>query len=306
MANGYTIYIHIFQSLYCCTFAFSSEKIFHFLILQINFCFILQQIILHDLAEKDVSLFRTIYRYVPMYFPTLFIMIFSCIFYWILSWYFEKVFPGEYGIPLNWNFLFKRDYWRSEKIDNHTHSFSNPSGSISRRNSINTPIVHVNHLVKKFGPDKIAVNNVSFDLYENQITSLLGPNGSGKTTIFNCLIGIYKQTSGTITIESEDGIDRDTRTNMEILRKSMGYCPQHDILFDLLTIQEQIKFYAIARGFEKNQEEIANEMIRLVNLESSKNFYCNSLSGGMKRRLSLACAFVGNTKIILLDEVIIE
>jgi ATP-binding cassette subfamily A (ABC1) protein 1 len=233
-------------------------------------------------------------------------MIFSCIFYWILSWYFEKVFPGEYGIPLNWNFLFKRDYWRSEKIDNHTHSFSNPSGSISRRNSINTPIVHVNHLVKKFGPDKIAVNNVSFDLYENQITSLLGPNGSGKTTIFNCLIGIYKQTSGTITIESEDGIDRDTRTNMEILRKSMGYCPQHDILFDLLTIQEQIKFYAIARGFEKNQEEIANEMIRLVNLESSKNFYCNSLSGGMKRRLSLACAFVGNTKIILLDEVIIE
>ncbi len=230
-----------------------------------------------------------------MYFPTLIVMIFSCIFYWMLSWYLEKVFPGEYGIPFDWNFLFKKDYWRSEKINNHTES-------ISKRNiTDNIPIVHVDHLVKKFGPDKIAVNDVSFDLYENQITSLLGPNGSGKTTIFNCLIGIYKQTSGSITIATEDEMDYDTR-----LKKSMGYCPQHDILFDLLTIKEQIEFYATARGFGKNKEEIANEMLGLVNLEGSKNLYCNSLSGGMKRRLSLACAFVGDTKIILLDEVINE
>ncbi len=236
-----------------------------------------------------------------MYFPTLIVMIFSGIFYWILSWYLEKVFPGEYGIPLGWNFLFKRDYWRSEKTDNRIQSSSDQIESIPLRNSLGKPVVHVNRLVKKFGPDKIAVNGVSFDLYENQITSLLGPNGSGKTTIFNCLIGIYKETSGTITIESEEGIDADTR-----LRRSMGYCPQHDILFDLLTIKEQIEFYATARGFGKNKEQIANDLLRLVNLESSKNLYCNSLSGGMKRRLSLACAFVGNTKIILLDEVSAE
>jgi ABC-type branched-subunit amino acid transport system ATPase component len=211
---------------------------------------------------------------------------------------------GEYGIALDWNFLFKRDYWRSETMDDHRHSFSNRTASLTRRNSLGTPpIVRVNRLVKKFGPDKIAVNGVSFDLYENQITSLLGPNGSGKTTIFNCLIGMYKQTSGTITVESDDGMDFDTRTNMEMLRKSMGYCPQHDILFDLLTIKEQLEFYASARGFGKNKEQIAFEMLRLVNLEASKDLYCNSLSGGMKRRLSLACAFVGDTKIILLDEV---
>ena len=175
-----------------------------------------------------------------------------------------------------------------------------------KANPTGKPIVHVNHLVKQFGPDKIAVNDVSFDLYENQITSLLGPNGSGKTTIFNCLIGIYKQTSGSITIENEDGINFDTLTNMEMLRKSMGYCPQHDILFDLLTIREQIEFYATARGFGKDKEKIAKEMLDLVNLQSSKDLYCNSLSGGMKRRLSLACAFVGDTKIILLDEVNIQ
>ena len=106
-------------------------------------------------------------------------------------------------------------------------------------------------------------------------------------------------------MESGNGIDYDTRNNMEMLRKSIGYCPQHDILFDLLTIEEQIEFYATARGFRKTKKEISYEMLRLVNLESSKDVFCNALSGGMKRRLSLACAFVGDTKIILLDEVYI-
>jgi ABC-type multidrug transport system ATPase subunit len=219
---------------------------------------------------------------------------------------------GEYGIPLEWNFLFKRDYWHVPTTKNPTYAYDNRASTLSRSNtplarsnSIGTPVVHVDRLVKKFGPDKIAVNEVSFDLYENQITSLLGPNGSGKTTIFNCLIGIYKQTSGTVTMVNEHGIDYDTRNNMEMLRKSIGYCPQHDILFDLLTIEEQIQFYASARGFRKYKQQISDEMLRLVNLENSKNVYCNSLSGGMKRRLSLACAFVGDTKIVLLDEVII-
>jgi ABC-type multidrug transport system ATPase subunit len=213
---------------------------------------------------------------------------------------------------MDWNFLFKRDYWRTTTTtkknqayayDNRASEVSRPGTPIVRRNSSGAAVVHVDRLVKKFGPDKIAVNEVSFDLYENQITSLLGPNGSGKTTIFNCLIGIYKQTSGTVTMASENGIDYDTRHNIEMLRKSIGYCPQHDILFDLLTIEEQLQFYASARGFGKYKEQISNEMLNLVNLQNSKNVFCQSLSGGMKRRLSLACAFVGDTKIILLDEV---
>ena len=257
---------------------------------------------LHELAMKDVLFVETIYRHVPMYLPTLTVMIASCLFYWLCSWYIEKVFPGDYGIPFEWNFLFKRDYWRSEtgstnRITPFPHS-SSLSSSLPQ-----SPIVHVDHLTKQFGPDKIAVNDVTFDLYENQITSLLGPNGSGKTTIFNCLIGMYKPTAGSIVIEGDDGIEYDTRLHMDMLRKSMGYCPQHDILFDLLTVKEQLEFYATARGFGKNREEIAEEMLRLVNLQNSRNLYCQTLSGGMKRRLSLACAFVGDTKIVLLDEV---
>ncbi|UJR08715.1 hypothetical protein I4U23_012972 [Adineta vaga] len=262
-----------------------------------------QQAVLNEFAKRDISLFQEIYRGVPSYFCVLIIMMFSCAFYWLLSWYFEKIYPGEYGIPLDWNFLFQRNYWQAEKRNHFTPaSLNRDEFLLSRRNSNGTAIVHVNNLVKKFGPDKIAVHNVSFDLYENQITSLLGPNGSGKTTIFNCLIGIYKQTSGTITIENDEGVNCDTRTNMEMLRKSIGYCPQHDILFDLLTIKEQLEFYAVARGFEKNKEKIANEMLHIMDLYRSKDLYCKALSGGMKRRLSLACAFIGDTKVILLDE----
>jgi ABC-type lipoprotein export system ATPase subunit len=217
---------------------------------------------------------------------------------------------GQYGIAMNWNFVFKRDYWRSSKVRERTHSIT-PKNSreirqvqeLSTVNPEGAAIVSVDHLVKKFGPDKIAVNDVSFNLYSNQITSLLGPSGSGKTTIFNCLIGIHQQTSGTIKIQSDNNNEYDTNNQMATLRQSIGYCPQHDILFDLLTVEEQLEFYATARGFGASRKQIVQEMLERVNLQSSKAAYCSSLSGGMKRRLSLACAFVGDTKIVLLDEV---
>ena len=200
--------------------------------------------------------------------------------------------------------MFKRDYWRKRKTDTNVTNQNIRSETVSASSNTQHPaIVHVNHLVKQFGPDKVAVNDVSFQLYANQITSLLGPNGSGKTTIFNCLIGIYQPTSGNITMSTGNGDDYDTTNQTDTLRQSIGYCPQHDILFDLLTIEEQLQFYAVARGFANQKKQISDEMLRLVNLETSRSAYCQSLSGGMKRRLSLACAFVGDTKIILLDEV---
>ena len=239
--------------------------------------------ILHDLAGRNILFFEQIYRFVPIYFPTLFIMIFYCLFVWLLIWYLEKVLPSQYGIRLKWNFLFQRTYWFSKRVDEVDMENLLTDSDDNKRS-----IVRVKNLVKKFGIDTIAIDDVSFDLYENEITCLLGPNGSGKTTIFNCLIGIYQQTSGTIFIENQ--------------RNSIGYCPQHDILFDYLTIKEQIEFYAIARGYRNDRQRIVSEMLRLVDLEYAKDNLCRNLSGGMKRRLSLACAFIGENKIILLDE----
>ena len=182
-------------------------------------------------------------------------MLGSCCFYWFGSWYIEKVFPGDYGIPLPWNFLFPRAATSDRARPS---SFATSSIRLS-----SSAILHV---------DRIALNDVSFDLYEDQITSLLGPNGSGKTTLFNYLIGMYGPTSGRI-------------------------------LFDLLTIEEQLQFYATVRGFGANRKAIAAEILQLVDLQASRDRFCRSLCGGMKRRLSLACAFIGDTKIVLLDGV---
>ncbi|CAF5151960.1 unnamed protein product, partial [Rotaria sp. Silwood1] len=76
----------------------------------------------------------------------------------------------EYGISLDWNFLFKRDYWRSEKLDHHTQSLPDRDSLLSRKNSTDTAILHVNNLVKQFGPDKIAVS-VEFFLESNESRS---------------------------------------------------------------------------------------------------------------------------------------
>ncbi|CAF3631114.1 unnamed protein product [Rotaria socialis] len=128
--------------------------------------------------------------------------------------FFFNTFSGEY-----------------ETIEKYTHSFSNGRSSLSRRNFYGTPIVHVNHLVKKVDPDTIAVNDVTLDLCENQIISLLEPNGSGKTSIFNCLIGMHKQTSDQIIIENEDGISFDTQTNIVINKRNN--CRTNDIKREL-------------------------------------------------------------------------
>ncbi|CAF2053123.1 unnamed protein product [Rotaria magnacalcarata] len=78
---------------------------------------------------------------------------------------------SEYGIPLEWNFLFKRQYWHPENVNYHTHSYNSRNSSPQlNANSNGKSIVRVNHLVKTFDPDKIAVNDVSLDLFENQIT----------------------------------------------------------------------------------------------------------------------------------------
>lgn len=210
---------------------------------------------------------------------------------------------GQYGRVIEWNFLFRKEYWRRRKQDGRGQYMSIKSSATNQLNGMEKPMISVDQLVKKFGSDKIAVNNVSFDLYANQITSLLGPNGSGKTTIFNCLTGFYRPTSGSIAITTDDGVDHRANYEMEMLKKSIGYCPQEDLLFDHLTVKEQLEFYAVARGFGKDERKIVEKMLSITNLEESKNKYCQHLSGGMKRRLSLACAFVGDTKIILLDEV---
>lgn len=142
---------------------------------------------------------------------------------------------------------------------------------------------------------EIAVNNISLTL-ENGIYGLLGPNGSGKTTILRCIMGIYSY-KGEISIDSKN-----LKKNPECV-KNIGYLPQQFDMFKDLTLYEMMIYFASLKGVDKNKrDEAVTEVLTSVNLEEKKNSKVKALSGGMKRRAGIAQALLGEPSLIILDE----
>ncbi len=174
------------------------------------------------------------------------IMIFWSFFYLLLSWYIERIFPGEYGIKLPWNFPFMRSYWfdtynnemRSSDYLNNEVNYNLKNDSFEREPSDLYSSVKIRNLTKVFDDNKV-VDSLSLNFYENQITGFLGHNGAGKTTVTFMLCGLYSPNAGTAYI-----LDHDIRTNLDKIRSSIGFCPQQNILYDDLTIYEHL--YLIA------------------------------------------------------------
>lgn len=128
--------------------------------------------------------------------------------------------------------------------------------------------------------------------------SFSGHNGAGKTTTMSMLTGMFPPTSGTALINGHD-----IRTNLYKARSSIGLCPQHNILFDELTVREHIIFYSRLKGL--TDEEIVEEVeryVQLLELEPKINAMSASLSGGMKRKLSVGVALCGRSKVVFCDE----
>lgn len=114
-------------------------------------------------------------------------------------------------------------------------------------------------------PEVKAVNGINLTIYEGQITAILGHNGAGKSTLFNILTGLTAPSSGTALIFGYDVRDSN---DMYMIRSMTGVCPQHDILFDLLTPREHLEFFAAVRGIPRKQ--IDHEVsIRLFNWNST-------------------------------------
>ncbi|KAM3603993.1 uncharacterized protein V6R79_004994 [Siganus canaliculatus] len=159
--------------------------------------------------------------------------------------------------------------------------------------------VQIQDLVKVFdGSSRPAVNCLNINFYEGQITSFLGHNGAGKTTTMSILTGLYPPTSGTAYING-----RNILTDMDKIRSSMGMCPQYNILFKHLTVEEHILFYSLLKG--RTQEEAEREvedMLLDLGLPHKRTDEAQNLSGGMQRKLSVAMAFVGGSKVVILDE----
>ncbi|THG00124.1 hypothetical protein TEA_012420 [Camellia sinensis var. sinensis] len=143
-----------------------------------------------------------------------------------------------------------------------------------------------------------AVKSLQLTLYENQILALLGHNGAGKSTTISMLVGLLSPTSGDALV-----LGKNILTDMDEIRKGLGVCPQNDILFSELTVKEHLEIFASLKGVKEDSlESVVNEMIDDVGLADKVNTVVRALSGGMKRKLSLGIALIGDSKVIVLDE----
>ena len=145
---------------------------------------------------------------------------------------------------------------------------------------------------------KTAVDHLWLNIYENQITVLLGHNGAGKSTTMNMITGMYGSTSGSIFV---NGFNVFTQTKQA--RRSIGLCPQENIIFNELTVAQHLRLFAVLKDYpsEKIENEI-EQTLMLLKLVDKKNELATNLSGGMKRKLSLGIALIGETETLILDE----
>ncbi|XP_041356253.1 phospholipid-transporting ATPase ABCA3-like [Gigantopelta aegis] len=224
--------------------------------------------------------------------------------YFLITWYVDNIYPGEFGVPRPWYFPLTVTYWcnihPSHKIDHDDSDMHDPKYFESEPAGF-TPGIEIHHLTKVFGWGNAAnkaVNNLSLNVYRDQITSLLGHNGAGKTTTMSLLTGFLTPTSGTAIVNGYD-----INSQIKKIRNSLGLCPQHDVLFDNLTVLEHLQFFAALKGMPRRHVKgAAMAMANEVGLAFKKNDLSKNLSGGMKRKLSVGIALIAGSKIVILDE----
>jgi ABC-2 type transport system ATP-binding protein len=155
-----------------------------------------------------------------------------------------------------------------------------------------TAAIETRALTKRFG-EITAVDALDLELSAGRIYGLLGPNGAGKTTLIRCLVGLAKPTSGEAKVLGVRMPDRENLSNI-------GYMTQSDGVYADLSVWENLRFFAALAGVRDRQP--LDDVLQLVELGSRKNTPAHQLSGGMRRRLSLACALVHRPSVLFLDE----
>ncbi|ORY36002.1 P-loop containing nucleoside triphosphate hydrolase protein [Rhizoclosmatium globosum] len=254
-------------------------------------------------------------------------MIMDVAVYAVLTWYFDAIIPDEYGTAQPFYFPFLPSYWGYEKVrgemDVKDWVLKNgavgkgdlPIGkeeedvAVERQKALSADddsAVKIVRLRKTYQKspfwtsslDKHAVRNSSFTLAEGKLLALLGQNGAGKSTTMSMLAGLTPPTSGDALI-----CGLSVRTQMSQIRRMLGVCPQHDILFEDLTAREHIELYAGLKGVPKSEWGVLfEERLKAVKLWTVKDVRAGTYSGGMKRRLSLVIATIGDPRVIFMDE----
>ncbi|XP_063704504.1 phospholipid-transporting ATPase ABCA3-like [Culicoides brevitarsis] len=237
---------------------------------------------------------------------TLLMLIVDSVLYLLIALYVEKIKPGDYGVAEPWYFFVTKSFWCKGSAENNVEAENDfRISSLKLHNMEPDPResvagIEIKNLRKEY-PNKnkkVAVKGLRLNMYENQITVLLGHNGAGKTTTMSMLTGMIPPTSGTALINGKD-----IRTDIDGVRDSLGLCPQHNILFDELTVREHIVFFSRLKGLDKGAVNAeVDKYVDLIELRDKINSQSKTLSGGMKRKLSVAISLCGGSKVVLCDE----
>lgn len=158
-------------------------------------------------------------------------------------------------------------------------------------------VLEVKNLTKKF-TDFIAVDNISLSINEGEIFGFLGPNGAGKSTTINMIAGLLRSHEGEIEILGKNSMKYSRFAKMNI-----GVVPQDLAIYEDLTAYENVRFFAGLYGLRGTElTERVNEALEFVGLSDKQKDYPKNFSGGMKRRLNIACAIAHRPKLIIMDE----
>lgn len=157
--------------------------------------------------------------------------------------------------------------------------------------------IEVKHLTKEYKELK-AIDDLSFEVHEGEILGLLGPNGSGKSTTINCLLSLLNFSKGSITI-----LGKEMKPDAYDIKREIGVVFQEVAVFDELTVYENLDYFCgLYIKDKQTRKQYIEDAIQLVGLEDFKKFYPKQLSGGLLRRLNIACGIAHKPKLIFLDE----
>ncbi|ORX78160.1 P-loop containing nucleoside triphosphate hydrolase protein [Anaeromyces robustus] len=170
----------------------------------------------------------------------------------------------------------KKNKTDKEKDDSNNHdNNSNNNNNVQNKNSF------------------LAVNDVSFKVYQNEIFAILGHNGAGKTTLISIMVGLLRASQGEVLYDG-----RNIEKNLNSIRREFGVCAQYNTIYNELTVKEHINFYAKLKEIKVDMDEILTE----IDLIHQKKMKAADLSGGQKRKLCIGMAIIGNPKYVFLDE----
>ncbi|XP_031714357.1 ATP-binding cassette sub-family A member 12 [Anarrhichthys ocellatus] len=253
------------------------------------------------------------------------LLLIDSILYFIIGVYIRMVLPGKYGIPAPWYFPFKASFWTNlccciksnskvgrgllftNIMQKNQPVFADDKGkgqstlsSQAGEDFSELPVgVALRGLSKIYG-DRVAIENLNVSFYEGHVTSLLGHNGAGKTTTMSLLTGLFPPSSGTIEVYG-----RDMQSNIDEVRRELGVCMQYDVLFDHMTTKEHLLLYGEIKAPHwscKELHEQVREILEETGMHAHRHKRVGTLSGGMKRKLSISIAFIGGSRLVVLDE----